>query len=321
MTYSSGGLIQATDFNGFASTTSGANVNNIWSTGSGDAGWGQSALSTVSAGGTVTATNWASLVNTISSMGSQTGTTITSRTAPVTGNLIQILAALNTDLTNITNNRLNAAANGSQYTGWTGTNSKTASTSGSSWSFTITNTVTFSSAAAARYFFNGGGRIKLDFSKTATGNLGDPEWNDLANTLCGDIYFTGGTGTATIAGTAYTGTTKIGGSGSPNVLATTTGFYDLTAGGAGVVIYRQYADTVPYTNNYIQVTASLNAGSTAITFSTLWSASDGDPISGGTAASGATAGTAPCVICTYFPPSTTYLSNSWGTPTVAATTV
>lgn len=321
MTYSSGGLIQATDFNGFASTTSGANVNNIWSTGSGDAGWGQSALSTVSAGGTVTATNWASLVNTISSMGSHTGTTITSRTAPVTGNLIQILAALNTDLTNITNNRRNAVANGSQYTGWTGTNSKTAATSGATWSFTITNTVTFASAAAARYFFNGGGRIKLDFSKTATGNLGDPEWNDLANTLCGDIYFTGGTGTATIAGTAYTGTTKIGGSGTPNILTTTTGFYDLTAGGAGVIIYKQFADTVPYTSNYIQVTASLNAASTVLTFTTVWSASDGDPISGGTAASGATPGTAPCTICTYFPPSTTYLSNSWGTPTVAASTV
>lgn len=321
MTYSAGGLIQATDFNGFASTTSGANVNNIWSTGSGDAGWGQSALSTVSTGGTVTATNWASLVNTISSMGSQTGTTITSRTAPVTGNLIQILAALNTDLTNITNNRRNAVANGSQYTGWTGTNSKTAATSGATWSFTITNTVTFSSAAAARYFFNGGGRIKLDFSKTATGDLGDPEWNDLANTLCGDIYFTGGTGTATIAGTAYTGTTKIGGTGTPNILTTTTGFYDLTAGGAGVIIYKQFADTVPYTSNYIQVTASLNAASTVLTFATLWSASDGDPISGGTASSGATAGTAPTTICTYFPPSTTYLSNSWGTPTVAASTV
>jgi hypothetical protein len=322
MTYSLGGLIQATDYNGFASTTANANVNALWSTGSGDKGWGQSALGTVSAGGTVTATNWASLVNTISSMGSQTGTTITSRTAPVTGNLIQILAALNTDLTNINTNRLNAVSNGSQFTGWTGTNSKTAATSGATWSFTITNTVTFASAAAARYFFNGGGRIKLDFSKTATGALGDPEWNDLANTLCGDIYFTGGTGTATISGQAYTGTTKIGGTGTPNILTTTTGFYDLTAGGAGVIIYKQFADTVPYTSNFIQVTASLNAGSTAITFATLWSASDGDPISGGTASSGATPGTAPTTICTYFPPSTTYLTSaSWGTPSVAATTV
>lgn len=320
MTYTSGGLIQATDYNGFASTNANANVNDVWSTGSSDKGWGQTALATVSATNTVTATQWASLVNTIASMGSHTGTTITARTAPTTGQTIGILSALNTDLTNITTNRLNAVARGSQYTGWTGTNSKTATTSGATWTITFTNTVSFASAAAARYFFNAGGSIKLDVSKTATGNTGDPEWNDLANTLCGDIYFTAGTATQTIAGTAYTGTTKIGGTGAPNILATTTGFYDLTPGGAATIIYKQFADTAPYTSNFIQHSVALNAGSTALTFTTLWSASDGDPISGGTAASGATPGTAPCTICTYFPPSTTYLNNVWGTPTVAATT-
>ena len=74
MAYSSGGLIQATDYNGFASTTASANVNDIWSTGAGDKGWGQSALSTVSAAGTVTATNWASLVNTCRANLKQKGT-------------------------------------------------------------------------------------------------------------------------------------------------------------------------------------------------------------------------------------------------------
>ena len=321
MTYTSGGLIQATDYNGFVSTTSGANVNNVWSTGSTDAGWGQPALSTVSATNTITATQWATLVNTLTNMGAQTGTTITSRSAPTAGQTIGILAALNTDLTNITANRQNAVANGTQFTGWSGTNSKTGATSGSPWSITFTNTVTWASADAARYFFNAGGRIKIDVSKTATGQTGDPEWNDLANTLCGDIFITGGTATQTIAGTAYTGTTKIGGTGSPNTLATTTGWYDLTPGAAATIVYKQFADTAPYTNNFIQHSIARNAGSTALTITTLWSASDGDPISGGTASSGATPGTAPTTIVTYFPPSTTYLSTaSWGTPTVAATT-
>ena len=68
MTYSSGGLIQATDYNGFVGPTAsggtaGANLNDIWSTGSGDKGWGQTAVGTVSAAGTVSATQWASLVN------------------------------------------------------------------------------------------------------------------------------------------------------------------------------------------------------------------------------------------------------------------
>jgi len=320
MTYSSGGLIQATDYNGFVSTTAGANVNDLWGTGSGDKGWGQSALSTVSAAGTVTAVQWASLVNTIASMGSQTNTTITARTAPTSGATIGILAALNTDLTNITTNRNNAVGSGSQFTGWTGTNSKTTTTNGP-FTITFTNTVTFASANAARYFFNGGGRIKLDYSKTSTGDLGDPEWNDLANTLCGDIFFTGVAASKTIAGTAYTGTTKIGGTGTPNTLSTATGYYALTPGAAATIIYKQFADTAPYTSNYIQTSVALDATSAILTFTTVWVQTDSDPISGGTASSGATPGTAPTTICTYFPPSTTYLTSaSWGTPTIAATT-
>jgi len=321
MTYTSGGLIEATDYNGFVSTTAGANVNNVWGAGSGDAGWGQAALSTVAATNTITATQWATLVNTLVSMGAHTGTTITARTAPTAGQTISILAALNTDLTNITANRQNAVANGTQFTGWTGTNSKTGTTSGSPWSITFTNTVTFASAAAARYFFNAGGRIKIDVSKTATGQTGDPEWNDLANNLCGDIFITGGSATQTIAGTAYTGTTRIGGSASPNILATTTGWNDLTAGAAATIVYKQFADTAPYTSNFIQHSIAKGAASTTLVITTLWSAVDGDPISGGTASSGATPGTAPTTIVTYFPPSSTNLpTTSWGTPTVAATT-
>ena len=317
MTYSSGGLIQATDYNGFADTTVGANVNATWGTGVTSAGYGQTAISTVSVAGTVTATQWATLVNNIASMGSHQGTAITARTAPVTGNTISILSAVNTDITNCYNNRGNAAASGSQFTGYTGTNSKTGATSGATWSITFTNTVTFASADAARYFFNAGGRIKIDVSKTSTGDTGDPEWNDLANTLCGDIFITGGAYSQTIAGVVYTGTTKSGGTGTPTILDTTTGWFDLT--GTPTIVYKQFADTAPYTSNFIQ--HSLLATATTLTITTLWSASDGDPITGGTAPSGATPGTAPCTIVTYFPPSSTYLSASWGTPSVAATTV
>ena len=320
MTYSSGSLIVATDYNGFANDTAGANINSIWATGTTDAGYGQSALATVAATNTITATQWASLVNTISSIASHQGTTITARTAPTAGNIISILAALNTDLTNCTTNRGNAIANGTQYTGWTGTNSVTAGKSGASWAMTFTNTVTFASANAARYFFNAGGRIKIDVAKSSTGNTGDPEWNDLATTLCGDIYITGGTATQTIAGASYTGTTKTGGTGTPTTLATTTGWYDLTAGAAATIVYKQFADTAPYTANYIPHSIAKGASSDTLVITSLWQNTDSDPISGGTAPTAATPGTAACTIVTYFPPSSTYLTTAaWGTPTVAAT--
>lgn len=326
MTYSSGGLIQAVDYNGFVSTTAGANVNDIWATGATDKGYGQTALATVAAAGSITAAQWASLVNTLASMGSHQGTTITARTAPVAGNTISILAALNTDLTTLTTNRGNAAASGAQFTGWTGTSSKTSATgSGSTaWTITFTHTITWASAAAARYFFNAGGRIKWETSKTADVTAADTEWNDLANTLVGDIYITGGTGTQTIAATAYTGTTKIGGTGTPTTLLTTTGWYDLLA--TDTIIYKQFADTSPYTGQFIQISAKTAGSGTQLVLTTVWTdpggsgAGSSDNISGGTATTGITFGTAPATVVTYFPPSTTYLSAAWGTPTVAATT-
>jgi hypothetical protein len=326
MTYSTGGTIDAADYNGFVANTPNANVNGIWGAGATDKGYGQTALATVSVAGTITATQWASLVNTISSMASHQGTGITARTAPVAGNTITILSNLNTDLTNLTTNRGNAAASGSQFTGWTGTSSKTTATgSGSSaWTITFTHTITWASAAAARYFFNAGGRIKWETSKTADATEADTEWNDLANTLVGDIYITGGTATQTIAGTAYTGTTKIGGTGSPNILLTTTGWYDLTTG--DTIIYKQFADTAPYTGQFIQISARTAGSGTQLVLTTVWTDPGGsgvgssDVISGGTATTGISFGTAPATVVTYFPPATTHLTNTWGTPTVAATT-
>jgi hypothetical protein len=231
-----GGLIQAADYNGFVSTTSGANLNDIWSTGSGDKGWGQTAVANVSAGGTVTAAQWASLVNNLATSGSQTNTTLTSRTAPVAGNVIAVLANVNADLTSVTTNRGNAAAVGTEYGTFTGTTSKTTATGSgqTTWTITFTHTVTFASADAARYFFNAGGRVRLQYGKSSTGTDIDADWNTFAG-QCGSIYLTGRVNSAaqTIAGVSYTGTTRIGGTGgTQTTLTTTTGWYQLTPGAA-----------------------------------------------------------------------------------------
>jgi hypothetical protein len=324
MTYSSGGLIQATDYNGFVSTTAGANVNATWSTGTTNAGWGQTALSTVSAGGTVTATQWASLVTTLSAMGGQTGTTITTRTAPTTGQTISVLAAVNTDLTNCYNNRGNASSSGTAYGTFSGTTSKTTATGAgnATWTITFTHTVTFPTADQARYFFNAGGIIKLQYGKSSTGTDHDDDWNTFAGQV-GSINITGGA--QTIAGQAYTGTTRLGGSGgTQTTLATATGWYALTT--SPTTIFQLNNVTAPYQPEYIRTTATATS-STVLTLVTTWF-DDGtgvvgatSNISGGTATTSPSTtitGTAPTTLVTYIPPSTTYLSASWGTPTIAA---
>jgi len=327
MTYSTGGLIQASDYNTFQT-----NLNSVWSTGTGDSGWGQTAISAVSTGGVVTATNWATLVNNLSVTGSQSTTTITARTAPVTGNIVAILANVSADITSCTTNRGNATSSGAEVGYASGTTSKTTATGSgqTTWTITFTHTVTFPSANQARYFWNAGGRVRLQFGKSSTGTDIDPDWNTFAG-FPGSIYVTGRVNSAaqTIAGVSYTGTTRIGGTGgTQTTLATTTGWYQLT--GVAATIFQLNNATAPYTGEYIRTTAA-QTSSTVLTLVTTWfqpavsAAGTTCNISGGTApALGATsigAATAPTTLCTYFPPSTAQgLSNSWGTPTIAATT-
>jgi hypothetical protein len=327
MTYVSGGLIQAVDYNGFVATSAN-NINTIWSTGSGDKGWGQTAIGQVAAGGTVTATQWATLVANLATSGSQTSSTLTSRTQPVAGNIIAVLANVATDINTVTNNRGNAAGSGTEYGVFTGTTSKTTATGSgqAAWTITFTHTVTFASANAARFFFNAGGIVRLKYGKTSTGTDHDPDWNTLAG-WCGSINITGRVNAAaqTIAGTSYTGTTRIGGTGgTQTTLATTTGWYNLTT--SPTTIFQLNNTTAPYTPEFIRTTATATSA-TVLTLVTTWS-DDGSSgagvssnISGGTAtASPSTTitGTAPTTLVTYLPPSTTFLTNSWGTPTIAA---
>ena len=334
MTYSSAGLIQAADYNGFVGPTAsggtaGANLNDIWATGSTDKGWGQSAVSTVSATNTVTATQWASLVNNLASAGSQTNSTLTARSAPTVGQTISILAALNTDLTTVTTNRGNAAASGTEYGVFTGTTSKTTATGSvqTAWTITFTHTVTFPSANQARYFWNAGGIVRLKYGKSSTGTDADPDWNLLAG-QCGSINLTGRVNgaTQTIAAQAYTGTTRLSGTGgTQTTLATTTGWYNLTT--SPTTIFQLNDAVAPYSTNFIRTQATATS-STVLTLVTVWS-DDGTSgagttanISGGTGvtspATAIGAATAPTTLVTYIPPATTYLTNSWGTPAIAA---
>lgn len=328
MTYSVGGLIQAADYNGFANGA-GNCIGNVWNVGSTDKGWGQATFSNVSVGGTVTATQWASLVNTLSAMGSQTGTTITSRTAPVAGNTISILNNVATDINNLTNNRGNAIAVGSTISAFSGTTSKTAATGSgaSAWTITFTHTVTFASADAMRYFWNAGGIVKIMYGKSSTGTDHDPDWNTLAGQT-GSINITGrvNSNSQLIAGTTYTGTTRVGGSGgTQTTLATTTGWYNLTTSPA--TVFQLNNVTAPYTPEYIRTTATATS-STVLTLVTTWvddgtsGAGKTSNISGGTATSSpatSITGTAPTTLVNVILPSTTYLTTaSWGTPTIAA---
>lgn len=322
MTYSVGGLIQAADYNTFRT-----NLNAFWSTGTTDSGWGQTELPGVSASGIVTATNWASLVNTLATSGSQTTTTLTSRTAPVTGGVIAILSNLATDISSVSARRGYATILAPSVIAFSGFTSKTTSTGsgGSAWAIQFNHTVNFPSAEQARYFWNAGGLVQIAMSKTSTGTDIDSDWNTFIGTV-GTLVLSGRVNNASqeIQGATYTGFTRFGGSGTPSTNLTTTGWFTLTPG-AGSLLMFQLSNTVyPYESDYVEVRAQRSADSTQLTVITVWSQTSSldsnVAISGGTATTSpfTAYGTAPAVVVLPTPPSTTYLTNTWGTPTVAA---
>lgn len=324
MAYSSGSVILDDDYNIFATGNAAgtgdnntANINTVWGAGTGDKGYGQTnTVSAVSAGSTITATQWATLLSRMTSIAAHQGTTITAISNPSAGDTIEAYAALSSNITSIFNNRNNAAANGADITA----NGTTTTTSSWDVSATTTKTITFGSADELRYFFNAGGMIRMSFSRSG-GTVSDKntEWTDLLDKT-GTIVVTGAAASKTIAAVAYTGTTKIGGGGTPTTLATGTGSEDYT--GTPVTIYKQFADTSPYTTNYIQIDASVSGA--VITFSVTLQDDATDTV----APDGSGSGDALDVVdgtltmtTVVRPPSTANLNeNSWGTPAMNAAT-
>jgi hypothetical protein len=312
MSYAQNGLIEATDFNtlvGGNPETAANKLNTTWATGGTTAGYGQTAVSQVSAGGTVIATGqWNALVANTASAAAHSGSSITSVTAPTSGGTVTYLSAIPTNLTTIYTNRRNAAAVGS-----TTTSTATRSTSWEN-GLTFTHTVTFASGDAARYFFNSGGQIKMTASHP-TGSGINLLFSDLASNSGTVVQSAPNSGTVSIAGTSYSGITRVGGGGNAPTVDANKGYFGLTTSNA--TVYTQTASSGPsgYLSSFIRYIAKSNGaqGSNGDTGSVITIYTIFDEIPNELVASSGTA-----VTLTLQAPETTNLSASWGTPTLAS---
>ena len=306
MAYTTGQTILDAHYNGFAT-----DINAVLGSGTGDSGYGQSnTLSTVTSGNTITATQWSTLLARVSTMASHQSTAITAITSPVAADPIEAYQALSGNITTITTNRLNAAANGTPVSS-TGINNTDWTTS-----LTTSNTLTFAGGDEARWFFNSGGYVEVSVVH-GTGNAKDNEWNDLC-TQSGSFRLY-----ADISG-------KNGGTGTTTTNETAKGYFNLTNSTYDTV-FQQFADTAPYTANYYQVRVQMNAddatdglgnNGTVMTIEVLLQDDATDTSftkSVYSVQDNVTATTT--VTFTYYPPDTTYLSNVWGTPTWGTATV
>jgi len=309
MAYITGDLILHDHYNTFATGTPAGtanhavhNINTVWGTGTGSKGYGQSTiLSPVATGTNVTATQWSTLIARQTAIATHQGTGITAITQPVAGNTVSVFAALQANIDGITLNSTAKIANGtdvpsaqSKTTGWTVTS-------------TATHTVTFASADAARYFFNAGGELRINLARSGgSATTKNANWS----TLLSD------SGTVVIAAN---GTTKAGGAGAPNVVSTTTGYYQVTTSDA--VVFRQYAVGAPYTVNNLTVSMRTNGpqganadNGTTITITVLFDDAEVDTFND------TVDGTLTSTL-TIRPPSTAQLTDTWGTPTVSGSMI
>jgi len=307
MAYTTGDTILDDHYNGFATS-----VNTIWGTGSSVRGYGQSStISSVSAGTTITATQWATLLNRIRSIsdhqGNDASITVDTVTNPAAGNTISVISTLAADIGTVDASAALATNAAGYGTAITDTAALATSLTGT---ITQTNTLTFSSANAMRYGWNAGGKIEVSWS--LSGGTSDDKYNNWVAlaTACGTYrIFANSSG-------------KTGGSGTANINLTNEGFYDM---GTGVVTsFRQYEDTAPYTASRIDLNTNLDAApgsSTVMTLTSLWVDGAADDVSYNKNIYNVldqVDGTKTTTF-SWYPPATTYLTNTWGTPTWSTT--
>lgn len=228
MAYTSGGTIQAQDYNwlawgGNTTNTYSGTVNNLaWvmGTGNGPRGYGQdvSLISALTAATTVSATQWAGLVYTVNkALGHQSGTAALLTGAVQGGNIGIVAGATITAFANVSTavTTINTNANlwTAQGTTTVGTVNYTTLTAATFAAFTqvFNRTITFASGDAARYFFNAGGQINwafVTYSLNATARSNDVVTLFTTNLGGGNIRGVNGTAITGTGGTVGTNSGK-----------------------------------------------------------------------------------------------------------------
>lgn len=306
MTYSQGGVVQAADYNGLVSGTN--QLNTVWGVGTGDAGYGQTPVSTtVAAGGATAATEWTTLINTVNSVArhqTNNGTNLGARTAGSVIAATGLAGNINTFYTN----RNTFGTQGTTLTGTVFTNSATAATGVAYGESTVLfRYVTFSSGDAARYFFNCGGQLNFIVTNV-TNNDATARSTDARTLILTNLASVSAFRNGSNAGPGGTG-------GTLNINTTAFGYNNLTTSWTNTV--QITSTTAPYTTDYVKAFFISN---------TQNSSGHGDKgsqvgfaINLYSPAHSAFNGSLNITVSTRVDvvyPETTYLTNVWGTPTI-----
>ncbi len=267
MAYAAGDSILDDHYNGFLSgSTAGAyGINHIQGTGAGEYGLGLTSLTGTSAGTTVAASQWNTLFTNMDNIANHTNDTLTSTAARSAGDSIAMISALQTDLNTLA---ASVAAGCPNATAVAEGGELQSSAASSRWndSHIVEHSITFSSNAHLRYFFNAGGSMRMKLTRTGTGGSSATDKDDSVDEMI------------TALGNFDLKQTTSSRTGSGETLTTdgaATGVRDLTTSYATLIRLTQSSGT--YTSMYVDVQAKLDAAiATAVKVTMRYELNDPD---------------------------------------------
>jgi len=248
MSYVAGDKILDQEYNNFLNSSGAVKgINYTFGTGALQHGLGQTELSSVTVGDTITASQWNSLFSAMDNVANHANDTLTSTEAKSAGDVIAVKAALEADLTTLaasvangcpnatalsTSAALQTSASGTRYIG----------------SHVVEHSITFTNANQARFFFNAGGKIQINITRTGNGGSSATSKDDSVDQLIsalGDFRLK--SQNSSRSGTGETLTED----------GTNVGFYELTTSYQTIIELTQ--DSGTYTTMFFKVEAKADA--------------------------------------------------------------
>ena len=170
MGYVAGETILDDEFNAFvASSSDPFGFNHFAGTGATVYGLGQAAIPTVAGGTTsVAAAQWNSLLAGLDNIANHTNDTMTARTAVTAGDTIAIKSAVAADLATLAASVAGGSVNATAISAGSELQSSRASGRFAG-SHIVEHTVTFTNADQMRFFFNAGGKIRVNLTRVGGG--------------------------------------------------------------------------------------------------------------------------------------------------------
>jgi hypothetical protein len=248
MSYVAGDKILDQEYNNFLNSSSTPKgINYTFGTGALQWGLGQTALTAVAVGDKITAAQWNSLFAAMDNVANHTNNTLTSTAAKAAGDVIAVKAALETDLGTLASSVANGCPNATALSTSAALQTSTSSTRYAG-SHIVEHSVTFTNANQARWFFNAGGKIQINITRTTNaGTAATSKDSSVDELITGLGNFQLKSQTSSRSGSTETLTTD----------GFNIGFYDLTTSYQTILELTQNSGT--YTSMYFKVEAKADA--------------------------------------------------------------